>query len=171
MRLAGFELAIPARKTHALDGAATDFGCLWKESMCTARMLRNCQDVHGQKAESDRLCSCCRLHSNHSAFMAYDSNSIYVYLPRILAHHFYALESSVSNGYEGRAATIGGALKHRRVQFPMNVSGRKYCLNIELVSVLRICSILNRCFFCSDIGHHGNCRSNRYNEISSVCQI
>ena len=134
-------------------------------------MLRYYKYVHGQKAESDHLWIWCRLYSNHSAFMAYESNSIYVFLQRILVHHFYALESSVRNGREGSTATNGRALKHRIVQFPMNVSGRKYCLNIELVSVLRICGNFNRCFICSDIGHHGNCRSNRYNKISSVCQI
>jgi len=92
-------------------------------------------------------------------------------LPRIPVHHFHVLESPVCYGYEGRAATIGRAHKHRIAQFPMNVSGRKYCLNIELVSVLGICSTFSRCFICSDIGHHENYRSNRYNEISSVCQI
>lgn len=55
MRPAGFEPAILANKTHALDRATTGFGCLWKGSVRTARMLRNYKYVHGQKAESDRL--------------------------------------------------------------------------------------------------------------------
>jgi hypothetical protein len=64
--------------------------------------------------------------------VTYDSNSIYVFLQRILVHHFHTIESSVGYGYEGRAATIGRAHKHRIVQFPMNVSERNYCLNIQL---------------------------------------
>jgi hypothetical protein len=171
MRPAGCEPAIPPSKTHALDRAATGVGCLWKEFVCTARMLENSKYVRGQKAESDRSWRWCRLYGNNSAFVAYDSNSIYVFLQRILAHHFHALEPSVRTGYEERAATIGKAHKHRIVQFPKNVSGRKHCLNIELVSVLRIYSNFNGCFFYSDTGHHGNCRSKRYNVMSSVSQI
>jgi len=162
MRPAGFKPAIAASKTHALERAATSAGCLWNESVSTARILRNYKYAHGQKAGSDRLWRWCKLYSNHSASVAYDTNAIYVSLPRIPVHHFHVLESSVRWGYEGHTATIGRAQKHRVAQFSLNVSGRKYCLNIELVSVLGICSAFNRCFICSEIGHHGNCRSNRY---------
>jgi len=72
---------------------------------------------------------------------------------------------------KSRAATIGWAFKHRKVQFLVNVSRRNYCLNIELVSAFRISSTFNIYFVCSDTSHHGNRRSNRNNEISSVCQV
>jgi hypothetical protein len=52
---AGLETAIPVIKTQYLDRAASGVGCLWKECVFTARMLRNCKYFHEQKAESDHL--------------------------------------------------------------------------------------------------------------------